>query len=115
MRALRPRRSRARVANAFPMACATSGVSWSPTVPRMSYSRKMAAGSVMEPARGSATGDGRPGGEGRGIRRHRRLGSQGGGAGAGEIEQAVGADAEEQEAGHRRRDDGAAEPAEPHA
>src|SRR5438093_122873 len=40
----RSRRSQANVPTAWPMARATSGVSCSPTVPRMSYSRKMAAG-----------------------------------------------------------------------
>src|SRR3989449_8427215 len=61
---------------------------------------------------GSVARDGRPwSGDARcGCRR----GHQRGGARAGEIEQAVGPDAEEQQAGDRKRDDGAAEPAELH-
>src|SRR5207302_1753971 len=43
-RGARPKRSQPSVATACPMARATSGCSWSPTVPRMSYSRKIEAG-----------------------------------------------------------------------
>src|SRR5438128_8677682 len=104
-RGARPSRCQPSVAMAWPMARATSGVSWSPTMPRMSYSRKMAAGSCMGgPA--SATR--------RGGRRDCRPGVQSVTARPRQVEQAIRAKAEEEQTGNRHRYHGATQPTDMH-
>src|SRR5437867_13112426 len=114
MRGVAPRRSHATVANAVPTACATSAVSWSPTVPRMSYSRKMVAGTFTEPRRPASAGGGCVrGGHGRrgrmdsGCRLHAHA------AGAREVEQTVRVHAEEQPVGDGGHHGGVAQPPQP--
>src|SRR5436309_4842587 len=118
MRGARPSRAAAKVANAFPIACATAPVSWSPTVPRMAYSRKMVAGTCMGTPGSAARrlpGRGGRGGRGGRVRRHRRGRPDRSAARPGDVEQAVRPHAEEEEPRDRSRDDGGSEPAEPHA
>src|SRR5439155_4851484 len=109
-RGARQRRSHPSAATAWPMARATSAVSWSPTVPRMSYSRKTAVGSFMG-APSSATGRRSP----RRGGRERRPGAQPVTARLRQIEQAIRANAEEQQAGDRHRDRDTAQPTDLHS
>src|SRR5881396_2518799 len=108
-RGARPRRSHPSVATACPMARATSAVSWLPTVPRISYSRKMAPGTFIGGLPALATGRRRRGG---GDRRH---GAQPVAARFREVEQAVWANAEHEQAGDRHRHHGATQPTDAHA
>src|SRR5690242_2184109 len=106
-RGARPSRSHASVATAWPTARATSAVSWSPTVPRISYSRKMTVGSGTGAFPASATGlRGRHGGG----RRRQPVPTC-----LGQVEQAVGTHAEEQQSRNGDGHHSTTQPAEAHA